>query len=46
MPMLKNQAAIASLKSENTLDAPEIGFESLWGQKESGDKRNFRFSRV
>lgn len=38
----ENQAAIASLKSENTLDAPEIGFESLWGQKESETNAIFR----
>lgn len=41
----ENQAAIASLKSENTLDAPEIGFESLWGAKGIGDKRNFSISQ-
>ncbi len=41
----ENQAAIASLKSENTLDAPEIGFESLWGAKGVGDKRNFSISQ-
>ncbi|ROS86793.1 TolC family protein [Muribaculaceae bacterium Isolate-039 (Harlan)] len=41
----ENQAAIASLKSENTLDAPEIGFKSLWGAKGIGDKRNFSISQ-
>lgn len=41
----ENQAAIASLKSENTLAAPEIGFESLWGAKGIGDKRNFSISQ-
>ena len=41
----ENQAAIASLKSENTLDAPEIGFESLWGAKGIGDKHNFSISQ-
>jgi len=41
----ENQSAIASLKSENTLDAPEIGFKSLWGAKGIGDKRNFSISQ-
>ena len=41
----ENQAAIASLKSENTLDAPEIGFKSLWGATGIGDKRNFSISQ-
>lgn len=41
----ENEAAIASMKAENTLDAPEIGFESLWGAKGIGDKRNFSVSQ-
>lgn len=36
-----NVATIEELKAENTLEAPEISFESLWGSKEAGDKRNF-----
>ena len=41
----ENQAEIASLEAENTLDAPEIGFESLWGANGVGDKRNFSISQ-
>lgn len=41
----ENKAAIAAMKAENTLEAPEIGFESLWGAKGIGDKRNFSISQ-
>lgn len=41
----ENEAAIAAMKAENTLEAPEIGFESLWGAKGIGDKRNFSISQ-
>lgn len=36
-----NVATIEELKAENTLEAPEVSFESLWGSKDAGDKRNF-----
>ena len=39
------EASIAEMKSENTLEAPEVGFESLWGMKGIGDKRNFSISQ-
>lgn len=42
----ENAASIAELKAENTLDAPEISFENLWGgTDEAGDKRNFSISQ-
>lgn len=37
----ENAATLEELKAENTLEAPEISFENLWGSKEAGDKRNF-----
>ncbi|MDE6090939.1 MAG: TolC family protein [Duncaniella sp.] len=42
----ENSASIAELKAENTLEAPEVSFESLWGgTEEAGDKRNFSISQ-
>ena len=42
----ENSASIAELKAENTLEAPEVSFEGLWGgTEEAGDKRNFSISQ-
>lgn len=40
-----NAANLEELKAENTLEAPEISFENLWGAKGAGDKRNFSVSQ-
>lgn len=38
-------ASVAEMKAENTLEAPEFSYESLWGAKGIGDKRNFSISQ-
>lgn len=41
----ENAAALDEMKAENTLPAPEISYENLWGAKGIGDKRNFSISQ-
>ncbi len=41
----ENAAEIASMKADNSLDAPEIGFENMWGAKGIGDKRSLSISQ-
>lgn len=40
-----DQASIAEMKAENTLEAPEFTYENLFGAKGVGDKRNFSLSQ-
>lgn len=40
-----NAASLESLKAENTLEAPEIEMEHLWGMKGIGSKRNISISQ-
>lgn len=40
-----DEASLAELKAENALEAPEISYENLWGEKGIGDKRNFSVSQ-
>lgn len=40
-----NAAALEELKAENTLEAPELSYENLWGTKGIGQKRNFSVSQ-
>lgn len=39
------QASISEMKADNTLEAPEVSYENLWGAKGIGDKRNFSVSQ-
>lgn len=40
-----DEASIAEMKAENTLEAPEFSYENLFGAKGIGDKRNFSLSQ-
>lgn len=41
----ERDASIMEMKAENTLEAPEITYENLWGAGHLGDKRNFSISQ-
>lgn len=41
----ERETTIMELRAENTIDAPELTYENLWGAGAIGDKRNFSVSQ-